>query len=194
MANRTYHETYRGFVRTGGDNGSVGRVVNRAFCKRCLTGARPLNTSIPGPVSRITCKCTARIYVLSPGANGVRGVVTTRSINGTIGPLSYRNRVRNNIMVSVKCTLERRCPVSRGYGPVSGCNSLKLFHSRRIPRVRTVIVSGPNLSITYKTVNVKRVASVPATPTVTSTCYEFSKREHCDLPLSGAPCREGGWS
>lgn len=172
MAKRTYHETYSGIVRSHGTNGAVSSIVNGVCCKRCLTGASPLNTGIRGPISRMTCNCTARMYVLSGGANGVRRVITTRSINGTIGPLSYRNRVRNNMIVSVKFTLERHCPVSRGYGPVSGCKSLNLFHSRRVPGVSTVIISGPKLGMTYNTVKVNRVASVPATPTVTSTCFE----------------------
>ena len=112
----------------------------------------------------------------------VEKVVAAHDVGRAINPLSVEGQIEGGVVMSLGFALTEQFPLENGLPKVK-FGTLGLFRANKTPDVQPIIVEKNTPKLSYGSVGIGEITSIPTAPAVQGAYYKLDGRFRTTLPL-----------
>lgn len=147
----------------------------------------PLGADLPNPVSHVAYGYATQMCVLDKETGEIRELVAAHDVGKAVNPLSCEGQIEGGVVMSLGFALREKYPIDENCKPIKKFGSLGLLRAHEIPKITSIVVDKPGLSVAMGAIGIGEITAIPTAPAVAEAYYRFDSIRRYSLPLSGTP-------
>ena len=151
------------------------------FIGEYLAATDPMGAPKKNPVSHVAYGYATQVVCLREDGT-VEKVVAAHDVGRAINPLSVEGQIEGGVVMSLGFALTEQFPLENGLPKVK-FGTLGLFRANKTPDVQPIIVEKNTPKLSYGSVGIGEITSIPTAPAVQGAYYKLDGRFRTTLPL-----------
>ena len=166
-------------------NKPLSSLNGKEFYGEYLAVTDPMGAPKKNPVSHVAYGYATQVACLNEDGT-VEMIVAAHDVGKAINPLSVEGQIEGGVIMSLGYALTEQFPLEEGK-PKAKFGTLGLFRANKTPDVQSVIVEKNPSKLSYGSVGIGEITSIPTAPAIQGAYYKMDGIFRNKLPLENTP-------